>query len=455
MGKNILIFSDGTGQRGGLQFDERRSNIYKLFRATRCGPDSSVDPSLQLAFYDPGLGTLPGGLGLVGMVWRKIYNLASQATGLGITANIIDCYAAIISLWRPGDRIFLFGFSRGAYTVRCVGGVLALCGVPTCMKGGEPLKLDPASARRIASEAVKKVYQHVSSPKDAPHLAQRVALAAQFRANHGADHDGQSNAFPYFIGVFDTVASLGSYGLFAALSAIAVLVVVVASFLLSYLAWSFSFWLMVLGGGAVVAAAVAYVATHLKFAVGLPGFTFWDTLHFAAPTFRFYDQTLNPNVSYARHSLSIDEARADFDRVPWGSPRDSRDTQPPWLEQVWFAGNHSDVGGSYPENEARLSDISLEWMTNEARSLPNGIIIDKGVLHLYPSPAGMQHDETKTSVFRYARRKIRSVPADAPLHPSVFERFDVPAVLHYDVMAAYRPEGLRNHHRCRQYYEPS
>lgn len=50
---NIVIFSDGTGQRGGLMFDERRSNIYKLFRATRCGPDSSVDPAEQLTFLRP------------------------------------------------------------------------------------------------------------------------------------------------------------------------------------------------------------------------------------------------------------------------------------------------------------------------------------------------------------------------------------------------------------------
>ena len=46
--KNIVIFSDGTGQRGGLLFDERRSNIYKLFRATRCGPDSPINPAEQL-----------------------------------------------------------------------------------------------------------------------------------------------------------------------------------------------------------------------------------------------------------------------------------------------------------------------------------------------------------------------------------------------------------------------
>ena len=55
---------------------------------------------------------------------RWFYNLASQATGLGLTANIIDCYAAVIRMWESGDRILLFGISRGAYTVRCVGGVL-------------------------------------------------------------------------------------------------------------------------------------------------------------------------------------------------------------------------------------------------------------------------------------------------------------------------------------------
>jgi len=160
--KNILIFSDGTGQAGGLVVDERRSNIYKLFRATRCGPDSQIDPKFQLAFYDPGLGTQPSGVSLPVRVWRWAYNTVSQAMGLGLTVNIIDCYSAILQMWEPGDRIFLFGFSRGAYTVRCVGGVLGLCGVPTTMPDGSPLKRDPASTRAIASKAVKKVYQHVS-----------------------------------------------------------------------------------------------------------------------------------------------------------------------------------------------------------------------------------------------------------------------------------------------------
>jgi uncharacterized protein (DUF2235 family) len=120
MSKNILIFSDGTGQAGGLFVDENRSNVYKLYRGTRVGPDSMIDPQRQLAFYDPGLGSNADGSQIKIGFARKVYNLISQGTGLGITRNIVDCYAAILSLWRPGDRIFLIGFSRGAYTVRCL-----------------------------------------------------------------------------------------------------------------------------------------------------------------------------------------------------------------------------------------------------------------------------------------------------------------------------------------------
>ena len=59
MARNILIFADGTGNEGGLLPDESRTNIYKLYRATRVGPDSTIDPTNQVAFYIPGVGT-PG-----------------------------------------------------------------------------------------------------------------------------------------------------------------------------------------------------------------------------------------------------------------------------------------------------------------------------------------------------------------------------------------------------------
>ena len=207
--KNIIIFSDGAGQAGGLTPDENVSNIYKLYRATRCGPQSSVDPRQQLTFYDPGLGSQPDdGIFAAQRAYRWLHNLVSQATGLGITMNIIDCYAAILRMWQPGDRIFLFGFSRGAYTGRCLAGVLALCGVPTTMADGRtPLYRDDGSTRKIAKEAVRNVYQHVSSPKDTAFFQQRKALALRFRRKYGSDAKDAPNVNPFFIGVFDTVAA--------------------------------------------------------------------------------------------------------------------------------------------------------------------------------------------------------------------------------------------------------
>src|SRR5436309_2491216 len=85
MPKNIVIFSDGTGQAGGINFDEARTNVYKLYRACRLGPDTKIEPSEQVAFYDPGLGSASDG-GHFKIGWmRWLYNLASMATGLGIT----------------------------------------------------------------------------------------------------------------------------------------------------------------------------------------------------------------------------------------------------------------------------------------------------------------------------------------------------------------------------------
>jgi uncharacterized protein (DUF2235 family) len=64
MPRNILIFSDGTGQAGGLSPDERISNVYKPSRATRIGPEASINPAEQLAYYDAGLGSRPPSAGV-------------------------------------------------------------------------------------------------------------------------------------------------------------------------------------------------------------------------------------------------------------------------------------------------------------------------------------------------------------------------------------------------------
>ena len=224
MPKNIIIFSDGTGQVGGITFDEIRTNVYKLYRGCRVGPDTSIDPAEQVAFYDPGLGSAADGGHLHGTLSRKLYNLASQATGLGITANIVDCYAALIRLYRDGDRIFLIGFSRGAYTVRSLGAVIATCGIPRHLPGGGSLPMDVEGSTRLAETAVKSVYQFCSSYDRSQvgaylrfMMDTRDRIAAKFREDHGCSDSADAslaNVYPYFIGVFDTVAALGHQGLF-------------------------------------------------------------------------------------------------------------------------------------------------------------------------------------------------------------------------------------------------
>ena len=96
--------------------------------------------------------------------------------------------------------------------MRCLASVLSFCGIPTTMADGKtPLFRDVNSTRKIAKEAVKQVYEHVGSPKDTAYLEQRKALALRFRRKYGSDVSGTPNVNPFFIGAFDTVASLGSY----------------------------------------------------------------------------------------------------------------------------------------------------------------------------------------------------------------------------------------------------
>lgn len=480
-GRNILIFSDGTGQAGGLLFDEARSNVYKLFRATRCGPDSVIDPDRQLAFYDPGLGSTLSGERIKIKFFRRIYNVLSSATGLGITENIIDCYSALIKLWRPGDRIFLFGFSRGAYTARCLGGVLGLCGIPERMQDGTPLLRDPANARRIAVEAVKRVYRHgsgagikeTSDPKDkARQIArkeklevQRRALGQQFRERyHSSTPDHLPNAIPHFVGVWDTVAAVGlsppawtaiksGLTMLAIILATAIAWYEVGEFGLRYLA---VFLLALVGFVALGVAANLFL--RLKFVTGLPGFKWSETMHLTPLKMEFFDRSLNPRVRYARHALALDEYRADFDRVPWVNDGDAPNrelAEGPWFTQYWFAGNHSDVGGSYPENESRLSDISLKWMSNQARKA--GLIVNPQYLQLFGKTDGPQHDECRVGISLFGirfkwRENLRKVVANATVHPSVWDRFSGPEVLIYDEMKRYRPKTLQEHETYKQAY---
>ena len=178
-----------TDRRVGVLLEKRGRTF--TTRACRVGPDTKVEPSEQIAFYDAGLGSASdGGHFRIGwMRWQ--YNLASMATGLRITRNIVDCYAAIIALYEEGDRIFLIGFSRGAYTARSVAGAMTHCGVPRHMPDGSPLRRDPKSIHKLAEHAVKDVYQFCPSYSRKilgirRFLLSRDAIAAQFRQQYGS-----------------------------------------------------------------------------------------------------------------------------------------------------------------------------------------------------------------------------------------------------------------------------
>ncbi len=459
MPKNIVIFSDGTGQRSGLTFDERRSNIYKLFRATRSGPDSQIDPADQVTFYDGGVGTTPPGAGWLARKWNQIYNMICQATGYGLTTNLVETYAAIIRVWEPGDRIFLFGFSRGAYTMRLLGGVLSLCGVPTKRPGGA-LTIDKAGSENVARRAVTQVYQYYPSKvgtakqplteNDKTRLKQRGLLAKKFREEYGSndkENTNQSNAVPHFIGVFDTVASMRHWFASAIIVAAILALIVLASYLLTLIGGHFWFFFWTLLWVVVSFAAIAYLDS-VKIPGGIAEYRWWQTIRFTG-YMHFEDTELSHRVPYARHALAIDETRKYFQFVDWDTQGrknepDANGALP--FEQKWFAGVHTDIGGGYPETESRLSDAALEWMLKDVENKEIGLKLDRSLLNLFNAPDGRQHNEYLANpVWKLAGEKIREINPDDELHWTVKRRYRAPRVPHYDSIRPSRPANLKNH----------
>ena len=396
----------------------------------------------------------------------------------------------MIRLWQPGDRIYLFGFSRGAYTVRCLAAVIAYCGIPTKLPNGEPVKLDVASSKKLASYAVKHVYQftssrprHSTTSRQAFLLTTRDLIARRFREDHGslAETGSDANVYPHFVGVFDTVAALLNRTMALILICAFLILDLVISWILLFIpdlpllgkwfAFLGSFWpnFVIIVGLTFVLTVAGFIYTHFKFDFGVPGYNWKQslgTMHWTDVYQKFYDNTLNPNIPYGKHAVSIDENRKDFGRVAWDPTTSRRPTRDQngniFFEQVWFPGNHADIGGSYEENESRLSDTSLRWMLNAATAIPHPIKLDPSVLVTHPAPDGRRHDEVKTGLgllttltgitWTEERRKLPS--NDAPMHRSVYERFDLPKAFEYDVWKPYRPETLREHIDFAKHYQP-
>lgn len=165
MGKRIIFCSDGTWDTA-----QSATNVYKLFKSILTLED-------QLAFYDEGVGS-------DGTSFDK---LVGGAFGNGLFQNIKDGYGKIAEVYEPGDDIFLFGFSRGAYTSRSLAGMIAICGLPT---------------KSFDDNLVQTAFQAYRHPR------QRASILASLK-NYWLSH-----SLIKMVGVWDTVGSLGIPALF-------------------------------------------------------------------------------------------------------------------------------------------------------------------------------------------------------------------------------------------------
>lgn len=117
MAKNIVICCDGTGNEIAADL----SNVLKLFRIVSKNEE-------QIVFYDPGVGTI-GSSDPWSRVKNNVRGVWGLMTGAGLDKNVLDAYKFLLDNYEDGDRIYMFGFSRGAYTIRVLAGFLRLVGL--------------------------------------------------------------------------------------------------------------------------------------------------------------------------------------------------------------------------------------------------------------------------------------------------------------------------------------
>jgi hypothetical protein len=177
MAKNIVICCDGTGN----EFGDHNSNVVKLYSTL------IIDGIQQVGYYHPGVGTMgsPTATNKLSKAWSVLKGLAF---GAGLLTNVGDAYRYLMNAYETGDRVFLFGFSRGAYTVRVLAGVLHMFGL--LCPGNEGLI--PYITRLFAKRT-----------RRAGGMTHTFQVAQGFK-------DTFCRPCPlHFVGVWDTVSSVG------------------------------------------------------------------------------------------------------------------------------------------------------------------------------------------------------------------------------------------------------
>lgn len=172
MPKNIVVCCDGTGNEIGVNM----SNVLKLYRILEKNEN-------QVVYYDPGVGTL-GQRKTWGKFSQNVRGILGLATGYGLDDDVLGAYRFLADNYDDGDQIFLFGFSRGAYSVRVLAGFMHLLGL---------LRPDQLNYVGYAFTAYKRAAMD----------GEDLSVAWHFRSIVGG------RTIPIkFLGVWDTVASV-------------------------------------------------------------------------------------------------------------------------------------------------------------------------------------------------------------------------------------------------------
>ena len=344
MGRKIILLSDGTGNGAAKR---NKTNVWRLYDALDLHqPD-------QFAFYDDGVGSqefLP-------------LKLLGGAFGYGLKRNVCQLYKFLCYNYQPGDRIYMFGFSRGAFTIRMLVGMIEHCGICTGVEDDQELE-------RIA----RQNYNAFRSKFDSGFLTRLI------RKKYGVEKPEREGHKPEieFLGLWDTV---DAYGL--PIDKLAL------------------FW------------------DKLVYPLYFPEYTLWD------------------KVKKACHALSVDDERKTFHPVLWDESKESVGNR---IEQVWFPGVHSDVGGGYPEYTMAL--VTLDWMISKVEASCDPEVEEEGLcfiesrrmeIHCHSDWHGKQHDSRAMfgAYYRYSPREIDKLCNDRQnkihirkpkIHRSVFER---------------------------------
>ena len=315
--KNIVIFSDGTCNESD---DSYVTNIYKLYKMVERRTER------QVAFYDPGVGT-------------NFFKVAGAAFGTGISENIQECYDFIVDHYESGDKIFLFGFSRGAYTIRSLGGMISKAGI---------LK----RKFRNMTEETFDIYKRKNNENDAKNFKETYCWP-------GSDKMGNILDI-HFIGVWDTVCALG-----------------------------------------------------------FPLNAIQSLNPFSHRWYGFHNDKLSTHVKYGYQALSIDDQRKVFKPKIWD---ETKKVKGQTIEQVWFSGVHSNIGGGY--RRSGLSDITLEWITKKAEHA--GLLLWKDYHNkvlITPNSDGKIYDSC-SGLGKIYVKKIRDIPTGSRIHTTVFNRIN-------------------------------